>query len=61
MDTLSVSNLIRYGNVDFSKSDTKSEGCKSYSVENTFKDLNVTLKISNCDSVATIQSIDVKQ
>ncbi len=57
MDTTTVSNLIRYGNVDFSKSDTKSEGCKTYYIDNSFKDIDFELKIENCDSMVTIQSI----
>lgn len=61
MDTLTVSNLIRYGEVDFSKSDTKSEGCKTYIVENSYKESIFELKIRNCETLATIESISLKQ
>ena len=61
MDTLDVSNMIRYGTVDFSKSDTKSEECNTYHVENTFKENAFEINVINCDSLATIQSITLKK
>ena len=61
LDTLTVSNIIRYGNVDFSNSDTKSEGCKVYLIENTYKDQEVILSVENCDSIATVKTIVFKQ
>lgn len=61
MDTLTVSNLIRYGDVNFSKSDTRAEGCKTYFLVNTFKEKAFELKIRNCDTVAQIEKIVLKQ
>ena len=61
LDTLTISNIIRYGNVDFSNSDTKSEGCKVYLIENTYKDQEVILSVENCDSIATVKTIAFKQ
>ena len=61
LDTLTISNIIRYGNVDFSNSDTKSERCKVYLIENTYKDQEVILSVENCDSIATIKTIAFKQ
>ena len=61
LDTLTISNIIRYGNVDFSNSDTKSEGCKVYLIENTYKDQEVILSVENCDSIATVKTIVFKQ
>lgn len=61
MDTLTVSNLIRYGTVNFSKSDTKSIGCRIYYLENSYKQDEFELQILNCDSTATIQSIVLKK
>lgn len=57
MDTLTVSNLIRFGSVDFSKSDTKVEGCKTYFIENTYKEDTFDLIVKNCDSLVTVESI----
>jgi len=61
MDTVSVSNLIRFGTVDFSKSDTKSKDCKTYLIENSFKESEFELLVKNCDSIATIESITKKK
>jgi hypothetical protein len=60
MDTLAVSNLIRFGSVDFTKSDTNAERCKTYYIDNTFKEKEFKLIVENCDSVATILSITKK-
>lgn len=61
MDTLTVSNLIRYGEVDFSRSDTKSKGCKTYYIDNSFKDDEFELTIENCDTTAFVKSIVLKK
>ncbi|MEZ4855949.1 MAG: hypothetical protein R2812_05690 [Gelidibacter sp.] len=57
LDSTIVNDLIRYGTIDFSKSDTQSKPCKTYHVENSFKTQDFKLIVRNCDSVATIQSI----
>lgn len=60
LDSLSVSNLIKTGNVNFSESDTKSEGCKTYCIENELNDKEVIISVKNCDSTATVQSLIIK-
>lgn len=62
LDSLAVSNLIKTGDVNFSESDTKSEGCKTYLIENELNDKDVELRVKNCDadSSATIESIVLK-
>ena len=61
LDTLTISNMIRFGSVDFSKSDTKSKGCKTYHIDNSYKDNEFELLVKNCDTIATIQSITIKK
>lgn len=58
MDTTIVSDLIKYGDVNFSESDTKAEDCKTYIIKNNYKNQNFRLQIKNCDSSATIESIN---
>lgn len=58
MDTTIVSDLIKYGDVNFSESDTKAEDCKTYIIKNNYKNQNFRLQIKNCDSLATIESIN---
>ncbi|RKE95316.1 hypothetical protein [Ichthyenterobacterium magnum] len=60
LDTLAISKLIKTGNVNFSESDTKSEGCKTYLIENKIDNKDIKLLIKNCDSIATINSIIIK-
>lgn len=58
MDTTIVSDLIKYGDVNFSESDTKAEDCKTYIIKNNYKNQKFRLQIKNCDSSATIESIN---
>lgn len=57
MDTLIVADMIKHGSVNFSESNTKTEPCKTYIIENSFKDQDFRFQIKNCDSLATIESI----
>ncbi|WP_456440963.1 hypothetical protein [Psychroserpens sp.] len=58
LDTLMVYNLIKTGDVNFSESETRVEGCKTYLIENTYEDKDLELRIKNCDSTATILTIN---
>ena len=60
IDTTTITNLILTGDVNFQKSDTKSEDCKTYVIENKLNKSDITLHIKNCDSTATVLSIDFK-
>ncbi|ARV08484.1 hypothetical protein BTO05_02055 [Winogradskyella sp. PC-19] len=60
IDTSSVRQLIKYGSVDFSESDTKSKDCKTYKIENTFKERDVVLRVQNCSLVATILNFKIQ-
>lgn len=57
-DSITVVNLIKYGNVDFSKSDTKLDSCKIYHIDNSYKERDLTLTVKNCDSIATVTNIE---
>lgn len=57
LDTTVVSDMIKYGSVNFSKSNTEPEDCKTYIIENSYKNQEFSLQIKNCDSIATIESI----
>ena len=58
LDSTTVVNLIKYGDVDFSKSDTKRTSCKVYHIDNSYKDRDMELRVENCDSIATVLSIN---
>jgi hypothetical protein len=57
LDSLVVYDIIKYASVDFSESDTKSKGCKSYIINNSYKEKDYSLRVKNCDSIATIETI----
>lgn len=58
LDSMAITNLIKLGSVDFSKSETKLDSCKIYLIENIYKDRDIELLIKNCDSLATL--LDIK-
>lgn len=58
LDSIIVNKLIQTGNVNFSESDTKSDDCKTYLIENNLNDKDIAIIVKNCDSVASI--LDIK-
>jgi hypothetical protein len=60
IDTTTVKQLIRYGKVDFGKSDTKGKPCKTYLLNSTYKESKLQLTIENCDDNARVISIENK-
>ena len=58
LDSTTIINLVKFGSVDFSKSETKLDSCKVYYIENSFKDRELELKIKNCESLATLLDIN---
>jgi hypothetical protein len=58
IDSLFFQQLLKNGNVDFSKSNTKLDSCKLYVIEDTYKETFYSVKIENCDATATVLSVD---
>ncbi|MCA0132700.1 hypothetical protein [Winogradskyella alexanderae] len=54
LDSTTVKNLIRFGDVDFSKSLTNLDSCKQYFINNNFKGKDIELEVANCNSIAQI-------
>ncbi|WP_439151248.1 hypothetical protein [Winogradskyella sp.] len=61
LDSTTIINLIKYGSVDFAKSNTKLDSCKVYHIDNSYKDQEMILIVKNCDSIATITQIDYRR
>ncbi|MGY5846758.1 hypothetical protein ACW6QP_05005 [Salegentibacter sp. HM20] len=61
LDTAEVSSLLENGRVDFGKSNTKSKPCKTYFITNKLDSKTLELQIENCDSLATIQKVNLSQ
>ncbi|MGW9686185.1 DUF4258 domain-containing protein [Flagellimonas sp. 2504JD1-5] len=53
-DTLLIKSFLTDGDIDFGKSDTKSEPCKTYFVSYELK----TLKVQNCSDEIVIESLE---
>ena len=58
IDTASINTILRKGNVNFSKSNTKLDSCKFYVIEDKINSKEIALTIENCDSIATIKQVE---
>ena len=43
-----VLNIIKYGDVNFSKSNTKLDSCKIYFIEREIDKINYSVQLENC-------------
>ncbi|EDM44572.1 hypothetical protein SCB49_13410 [unidentified eubacterium SCB49] len=59
LDTAAISVLLRNGNVLFSESNTNLDSCKIYVIEGSSKEKELKMTVQNCDSIATIQKVEV--
>jgi hypothetical protein len=57
IDTAEISNILKYGDVDFSRSKTKIDSCKLYIIEGMLRNKEIELTVHNCDSSTIIQTI----
>ena len=56
-DTLMIQSFLEDGNVDFGKSDTKSEPCKTYFISHEYNGEELELKAKNCEEGITVEKI----
>ncbi|WP_010229418.1 hypothetical protein [Gillisia marina] len=57
LDTAVVTTILKSGNVDFSKSDTKKEPCKIYFISEELESGELEIEIENCRDKAVIKSV----
>lgn len=57
IDTAEISTILKYGDVDFSRSKTKVDSCKLYIIEGMLRNKEIELTVHNCDSSTIIQTI----
>lgn len=57
IDTLSIQLILKYGDVDFSKSETDTMPCKFYYISGREELENTTLWVRNCERYATVEKI----
>lgn len=60
LDSTDIHSFLRNGDVDFTKSDTKSPGCKTYFIEAEIKGKEMVLKVKNCSGKALAEQISTK-
>ena len=61
LDSTTVKNLIKYGDVDFNRSVINEESCNTYLIENTYQDREVSLTVLNCKEEAIINDLSIQQ
>jgi hypothetical protein len=60
IDSLKIDKILNFGDVDFGKSNPRQKPCAEYYVTGKKELKNVSLYISRCDSIATIQKIMIQ-
>ena len=61
IDSAQISLILRDGDVNFSRSNTDKESCKTYWITGSTSDKNLELLFENCDSLATMQELRVRK
>ena len=51
---------LRKGRVNFSLSNTSLDSCKVYVIEEDIDDVEISLTVENCDSLATLKNVRIK-
>lgn len=57
IDTLDISTILKFGDVDFSKSKARQKPCAEYYVTGKKELKNVHLYVVRCDSTSTIEKV----
>lgn len=60
IDSTTISLILKQGDVNFSKSNTKLETCKIYVIEKAVEDKEIALTVENCEQIATIKNISIQ-
>ena len=59
LDTILISSILNNGDVDFGRSNTDLDSCKTYTVTGNASEKQLELLMENCDSLVTVQEIKV--
>lgn len=57
VDSLEVIEILRAGDIDFSKSNVKNDPCRNYWIEGPDTEKNLVITVELCDSIATVKSL----
>ena len=56
-DTLMIQSFLEDGDVDFGKSDTKSEPCKTYFISHEYNGNELEMEAKNCEKEIMVENI----
>jgi len=57
IDSISIREALKLGDINFYESDTRKEPCGIYAIESTINDREIMLTVENCETIATLQNI----
>ncbi|MCF6294467.1 MAG: hypothetical protein L3J25_02105 [Flavobacteriaceae bacterium] len=60
IDSLTISKVLKSGDIDFSEVNRDLDSCKIYIIEQEINDKNIALTVENCEAIATIKTIRIK-
>lgn len=58
IDTTHIANILKNGDIDFSKSNPRQKPCGVYYIESSYDNFGVSMVVENCDSIATITNFN---
>ncbi|WP_100615817.1 DUF4258 domain-containing protein [Confluentibacter citreus] len=61
IDTSIVNYVLKKGDINFSNSDTRQKPCALYSIEGDYNERDFILSVENCDSIATLLNLSIKE
>jgi len=61
LDSTDIATILENGEVNFSKSKPRAEPCKTFVIEGSPKEKNITLIIEKCDTISTIEKIMITE
>ena len=60
IDSTDIDQILVTGDIDFSKSQVKNNPCRNYFIEGEVEKQEVTITVKLCDSIATIETLNIK-
>lgn len=60
IDSSEIKTILKKGDIDFSKSNTRQKPCGIYSIESDYNEKEIILTVENCDSIATILNLRIE-
>lgn len=61
IDSSDISSILYRGDVDFTRSNTELDSCKTYWITGKASEKNLELLFENCESVARLQELKVRE